>query len=140
MNRWSLCWGQHLHDQWRAVAASAHHDEPAFAQARVNVAFPRMLGAAQSMLERLDAVEEGQPYDIEIEMTHVTADIIFRTIFSKPMQGRMRIASSRHLPAISHWRPSSCCLRCSEARWLTMPWYRWQSNQAARRFVACCTP
>lgn len=87
MNRWSLCWGQHLHDQWRAVAASAHHDEPAFAQARVNVAFPRMLGAAQSMLERLDAVEEGQPYDIEIEMTHVTADIIFRTIFLQAHAG-----------------------------------------------------
>jgi cytochrome P450 len=68
-------------EQWQRQRTMMN---PAFAQARVNVAFPRMLGAAQSMLERLDAVEEAQPYDIEIEMTHVTADIIFRTIFSTP--------------------------------------------------------
>ena len=55
---------------------------PAFEQARVAVAFPLMLQAAQAMVQRLDA----QP-DVEIEMTHVTADIIFRTILSTPMEG-----------------------------------------------------
>lgn len=92
------------------------------------------------MLERLDAVEEGQPYDIEIEMTHVTADIIFRTIFSKPMQGP---DAHRIFEAFARYQslaPKLMLPALFGARWLTMPWYRWQSNQAARRFVACCTP
>lgn len=116
-------------EQWQRQRTMMN---PAFAQARVNVAFPRMLGAAQSMLERLDAVEEGQPYDIEIEMTHVTADIIFRTIFSKPMQGP---DAHRIFEAFARYQslaPKLMLPALFGARWLTMPWYRWQSNQAAR--------
>src|SRR5688572_18783779 len=61
--------------------------DPAFAQARLNVAFPVMREAAQDMLERLANVPNGSVHDLEAEMTHVTADIIFRTIFSVPMEG-----------------------------------------------------
>lgn len=60
---------------------------PAFEQARIAVAFPLMLDAAQAMVQRLDALPDGAQADVEIEMTHVTADIIFRTILSTPMQG-----------------------------------------------------
>ncbi len=60
---------------------------PAFEQARVAVAFPLMLDAAQAMVQRLDALPDGAQADVEIEMTHVTADIIFRTILSTPMEG-----------------------------------------------------
>ncbi|GAP38681.1 cytochrome P450 family protein [Piscinibacter sakaiensis] len=61
--------------------------DPAFAQARMAVAFPRMLQAGQAMLARLQALPDGAEPDMEIEMTHVTADIIFRTILSAPMEG-----------------------------------------------------
>ena len=60
---------------------------PAFEQARVAVAYPLMLDAAQAMVQRLDALADGAQPDVEIEMTHVTADIIFRTILSTPMEG-----------------------------------------------------
>jgi cytochrome P450 len=60
---------------------------PAFEQARVAVAFPLMLQAAQAMVQRLDALPDGARPDMEIEMTHVTADIIFRTILSTPLEG-----------------------------------------------------
>ena len=60
---------------------------PAFEQARVAVAMPMMLAAAQAMVARLDALPDGAEPDVEIEMTHVTADIIFRTILSTPMEG-----------------------------------------------------
>ena len=60
---------------------------PAFAQARVNVAFGAMRAATQEMLQRLQALPDGAEHDVELEMTHVTADIIFRTIFSLPMEG-----------------------------------------------------
>ena len=116
-------------EQWQRQRSMMN---PAFAQARVNVAFPRMLGAAQSMLERLDAVDEAQPYDIEIEMTHVTADIIFRTIFSTPMQGP---DAHRIFEAFARYQalaPKLMLPALFGARWLTMPWYRWQSNKAAK--------
>ena len=60
---------------------------PSFEQARITVAFPLMLQAAQAMVARLDALADGEQPDVEIEMTHVTADIIFRTILSTPMEG-----------------------------------------------------
>lgn len=115
-------------DQWQRQRTMMN---PAFAQARVNVAFPRMLGAAQAMLERLDAVDEAEPYDIEIEMTHVTADIIFRTIFSTPMQGP---DAHRIFEAFARYQalaPKLMLPVLFGARWMVMPWYRWQSNKAA---------
>ena len=60
---------------------------PAFEQARVAVAMPMMIEAARAMVARLDALPDGAEPDVEIEMTHVTADIIFRTILSTPMEG-----------------------------------------------------
>lgn len=60
---------------------------PAFENARVTVAFPLMLQAALALVSRLDQLPDGASHDLEIEMTHVTGDIIFRTILSKPMQG-----------------------------------------------------
>lgn len=105
---------------------------PAFAQARLNVAFPRMWGAAQAMLARLDAIDETKPYDIEIEMTHVTADIIFRTIFSEPMQGE---DAHRVFAAFARYQtlaPKLMLPALFGMGWLRWPWLRWQSNQAAR--------
>lgn len=60
---------------------------PAFASARIAVAFPLMLQAALALVSRLDRLPDGESHDLEIEMTHVTGDIIFRTILSKPMEG-----------------------------------------------------
>ena len=42
-----------------------------------------MQDAALAMVERLRRVPEGSEYDVEVEMTHVTADIILRTILSE---------------------------------------------------------
>ena len=105
---------------------------PAFAQARLNVAFPRMWGAAQAMLQRLDSVEANVPYDIEIEMTHVTADIIFRTIFSQPMQGE---DAHRVFAAFARYQtlaPKLMLPALFGMKWLRWPWLQWQSNQAAK--------
>lgn len=105
---------------------------PAFAQARLTVAFPRMLGAAQAMLERLDSLDTSEPYDIEVEMTHVTADIIFRTIFSEPMQGE---DAHRVFDAFARYQavaPKLMLPALFGVGWLRVPWLKWQSNQAAK--------
>jgi cytochrome P450 len=58
---------------------------PAFEFARISEVFPLMMQSAEAMKERLDAVADGREVSIDFEMTHVTADIIFRTIFSEPI-------------------------------------------------------
>lgn len=53
-----------------------------FSQARLRIVFPYMMSAIDEMLVRLDN-EVDKPYEVDAEMTHITADIIFRTILSE---------------------------------------------------------
>ncbi len=59
--------------------------DPSFASARLSVAFPLMLAAVEDMQRRLDSLADGGIVEVDVETTRVTADIIFRTIFSKPV-------------------------------------------------------
>lgn len=61
--------------------------DPAFGQVKLKEVFTLMSGGADAMIERLDSMEDGGVADIEIEMTHVTADIILRTILSESLEG-----------------------------------------------------
>lgn len=105
--------------------------DPAFAQARLNVAFPVMLAATQDMLKRLANLPDGAEYDLEVEMTHVTADIIFRTIFSVPMEG----ADARRIfDAFARFQalaPRLLLPSIYGIRWLVLPWDIWRSRKAA---------
>ncbi len=60
--------------------------DPAFGQAKLKEVFTLMRGGSDALLERLDAAADGAIVDIEIEMTHVTADIILRTILSESLE------------------------------------------------------
>jgi cytochrome P450 len=60
--------------------------DPAFGQAKLKEVFTLMRGGADAMIARLDAVDDGGVVDIEIEMTHVTADVILRTILSESLE------------------------------------------------------
>ena len=69
-------------ETWRAQRRML---DPAFAHARIRAAFAPMMEAAADMLDRLAPLATGDSVPIDLEMTHVTADIIFRTIFSRPL-------------------------------------------------------
>ncbi|MBI3672159.1 MAG: cytochrome P450, partial [Rhizobiales bacterium] len=58
---------------------------PAFEQARIKIVFGLMLEAAEELFARLDARAAGSAVQIDEEMMRVAADIIFRTIFSRPL-------------------------------------------------------
>ncbi len=60
--------------------------DPAFGQAKLKEVFSLMHGGSEAMLARFDKFEDGEVADIEIEMTHVTADIILRTILSETLE------------------------------------------------------
>ncbi len=58
---------------------------PAFAHTALAKSMPMMVGAADDLLARLDAADKNSPVDIDPLMTHVAADIIFRTLFSQTL-------------------------------------------------------
>lgn len=105
--------------------------DPAFAQARLNVAFPVMQAAVTDMLARLSALPDGAEYDLEVEMTHVTADIIFRTIFSVPMEGADARRIFEAFARFQALAPRLLLPSIYGLRWLVWPWDVWRSRRAA---------
>ncbi len=62
--------------------------DPAFAHAKLKRVFPAMMAAVDQLLGRLDKKADGSALEIDEEMTHITADVIFRTIFSVTLNER----------------------------------------------------
>ncbi len=60
--------------------------DPAFEGGRLKDTWPAMWAAGQGMLGRLHARAGGGAMDVEPEASHVTADVIFRTLFSLPIE------------------------------------------------------
>jgi cytochrome P450 len=114
--------------QWQRQRAMM---DPAFALARLHVAFPPMQAAVDDMLARLAALPTGTEYDIEVEMTHVTADIIFRTIFSQPMEGDDARRIFHAFARFQALAPRLMLPSLFGLRWLVWPWDMWRSRRAA---------
>lgn len=64
-----------------------HMLEPALAQMRLEQVFPMMQAAVADHAAHLRALGDGIVIDLEEELSRVTADIIFRAIFSEPITG-----------------------------------------------------
>lgn len=62
--------------------------EPGFSHIHLQRAYPAMLGAVEACLGRLESfVPRGDCFSLNAAMTHVTADVMCRTIFSEPLNG-----------------------------------------------------
>ncbi|MGR3502772.1 cytochrome P450 [Pseudaestuariivita sp.] len=59
--------------------------DPAFEGGRLRDTYPAMWQAADAAVERL-ATQTGTPIEIEAETSHAAADVIFRTLFSIPIE------------------------------------------------------
>jgi cytochrome P450 len=107
-----------------------------FAQARIQVAFRHMEGAAQAMLQRLQQLDQAQAHDIQEEMTLVAADVIFRTIFGSGIDegdAREIFAAFTEYQALA---PKLMLPAVYGLKWLT-PWSaKRRSNRAAARIRA----
>ncbi len=68
--------------QWRRQRSML---DPAFEQARLRVVFARMNSATDALEMRLDRLAGGKVTAMAVEMTHVTAAIIFRPILSRSL-------------------------------------------------------
>ncbi|MEI4234016.1 cytochrome P450 [Roseovarius sp. D22-M7] len=60
--------------------------DPAFEGGRLRDTFPAMVAAGQGAVDRLAEVADGSPHDIELHTSHAAADVIFRTLFSIPIE------------------------------------------------------
>lgn len=104
--------------------------EPSFESARLKVAYGRMRAAAEAMVSRLEKVQDGAEHDVEVEMTHVTADIILRTILSTPLSGDQ---AKRIFDAFERFQALAPRLMMPAffgLRWLR-PWWQVRRSRAA---------
>lgn len=60
--------------------------DPAFEGGRLRDTYPAMWAAGQAVVDRLQPLAKGDPVEIEAHTSHVTADVIFRTLFSLPIE------------------------------------------------------
>ncbi len=60
--------------------------DPAFEGGRLRDTFPAMWAAGEAAAARLDGLADGSPVEIEAETSHAAADVIFRTLFSIPIE------------------------------------------------------
>ncbi len=60
--------------------------DPAFEGGRLRDVFPAMWDAGQAAVHRLEDKTDVGVFDIEPETSHVAADVIFRTLFSIPIE------------------------------------------------------
>ncbi len=60
--------------------------DPAFEGGRLRDTFPAMLAAGQAAVDRMAPLATGQPIEVEVETSHAAADVIFRTLFSIPIE------------------------------------------------------
>ncbi|MGB0852116.1 MAG: cytochrome P450 [Pikeienuella sp.] len=71
--------GEAWHRQRRMI-------DPAFEGGRLRDTFPAMVAAAESCADRLAARADGTPVEMEFETSYFAADVIFRTLFSEPIE------------------------------------------------------
>ena len=60
--------------------------DPAFEGGRLRDAFPAIWEAGAAAADRLAALDHTKPIEIEAETSHAAADVIFRTLFSLPIE------------------------------------------------------
>ncbi|SEW12232.1 Cytochrome P450 [Cognatiyoonia koreensis] len=59
--------------------------DPAFEGGRLKDTFPAMYSAGEAAVMRMAPLADGTPQEIEAETSHAAADVIFRTLFSIPI-------------------------------------------------------
>ena len=62
---------------------------PAFEGGRLRDTFPAIWAAGMAMVARLASKADGQAVEMEFETSHAAADVIFRTLFSIPIENEL---------------------------------------------------
>ena len=79
--------------------------DPAFEGGRLRDTFPAMLAAGQGAVARMQALTDDKPVEIEAQTSHAAADVIFRTLFSIPIEHDVAGAVFREFQAHQRAQP-----------------------------------
>ncbi len=79
--------------------------DPAFEGGRLRETFPAMVDAAEAAVARLGARADGRPVEIEEEASFAAADVIFRTLFSVPIEDEIAGRVFREFRAYQRRQP-----------------------------------
>ncbi|MEQ6248146.1 cytochrome P450 [Sulfitobacter sp. HNIBRBA3233] len=115
--------------------------DPAFEGGRLRDTFPAMWDAAEAAALRLDALA-GREVEIEEEASHAAADVIFRTLFSLPIEHRL---AQETFQAFRSYQRSQPILNLAALvplpRWMPRPFGRTTRRSAAhiRRLITDLT-
>lgn len=103
--------------------------DPAFEGGRLRDTFPAMWDAGVACVERLRARADGQPVEIEAETSHAAADVIFRTLFSIPIENAVAGAAFSEFRAHQKAQPIvNLCALLPLPKWVP----RFHSRKARR--------
>lgn len=114
--------------------------DPAFEKARLADSLPAMWAAGETMVARVLA-EIGTGAEIEVEeiASHAAADVIFRTLFSIPIEDRIAAQVFREFRAYQRSQPIlNLAAFLPLPRWMPR-FHRRETRRAARRIRALIT-
>ncbi|TNF61138.1 MAG: cytochrome P450 [Rhodobacteraceae bacterium] len=105
--------------------------DPAFEGGRLRDTFPAMWEAGRALVARLEA-REGETVEIEAEASHAAADVIFRTLFSIPIEDEVASAVFARFRDYQRSQPIlNLAAFLPLPRWLPRP-HRRRTRAAAR--------
>ncbi|EIE51940.1 cytochrome P450 family protein [Citreicella sp. 357] len=112
--------------------------DPAFEGGRLRETYPAMWAASQAARSRL-AARVGDTVEIEEQTSHAAADIIFRTLFSLPIEDQIASAVFHEFKTYQRSQPIlNLAAFLPLPRWLPR-FHRKQTKAAARRIRALIT-
>jgi len=79
--------------------------DPAFEGGRIRKVFPAMWDSGVSAVERLMPLADGTPVEIESQTSHAAIDVIFRTLFSLPIENEIASAAFQAFRAHQQAQP-----------------------------------
>ncbi|MCA0377333.1 MAG: cytochrome P450 [Gemmatimonadetes bacterium] len=117
-------------DRWRRQRRMV---DPAFSHMRLGHAFDFMAGAVDAAESRLDALTgSGEAWSLDAAMSHLTADVITRTIFSVPLEAG---ASQEVFDDFSHFERQVGSIDLKRLLW-DLPWSPHRQPQVVREACA----
>ncbi|NOX40161.1 MAG: cytochrome P450 [Alphaproteobacteria bacterium] len=67
--------------------------DPAFEGGRLRIVFPAMWDSGVAAVERLQKLASSGPVEVEAQTSHLAMDVIFRTLFSVPIENEIAAAA-----------------------------------------------
>ncbi|MFZ1469351.1 MAG: cytochrome P450 [Paracoccaceae bacterium] len=110
--------------------------DPAFEGGRLRHVFPAMWDSGVAAVDRLRPLADGRPVEIEAQTSHAAMDVIFRTLFSLPVESDIAAAAFAEFRAYQGAQPVANIAAI-------LPWPKWmprfharKTRQSARRIRA----